>query len=393
MPRTIQNLDDDVAGILQGTNLDNVTNKDGAYERAMRIMSQRAYIPEGSGRQSIMLYDGVTNYPGPASIFGGQLNDIRPQGVTRLPSDYVYKLPIEMFDRTEGRLPNGYQVTFETDPIGNPIMRIAQHKAVARTLIDPMNSVTGWVAGGTATALALDSTVFYQSPAALRFNVTSGAGYIEKTLANPIDLTALQGVGVGFLAIYCPDVTKLTSIELRIGSDSANYYTITQTQGFLGMWQSGEYLLVAFDLAQATKVLTPVITSMKYLRFTSNVTGTITNMRMGGFFISLPSPHEILFKSAAIFLSNGQLSSTIQTPNDTIILGDAAYLIFQHECAMAIALQNGGTYANGTISTINTILFGTRTRTGQVVELGLYDQYRADNPNEQLKSTANWYDD
>lgn len=393
--RTVANLVDDVAGLLQATNLNNVTNMNGAFQRALMSVKQRVYIPEASGRQSIMLYDRVYDYPAPTTIFGGALNDIRPQGVSRIPSDYVYKLPIAMFDRTKGRLPNGYQVTFEFDAMLKPIMRIAQHKAKASLLVDPMNSITGWVAGGIASTPVLDSTVFYKDPASLRFTLTgAGAGYIEKTLTNSIDLTTYQGVGVGFLAIYCPTAANLTSIEFRIGSDSANYFTVTQTAGFIGAWISGNWLLVAFDPSLALSTVgTPVITKMKYIRATFNTTGTITNMRVGEVFLALPSAHEVLFGSMAVFNSAGVLSGTITNNNDQIMLADPIYNIYQHECAYTIALQGGGQFAGSVMSSIYQTLHGSYARNGKVMSLGLYELYSAANPSEELRSTGNWYDD
>jgi len=394
--RTVANLDDDVAGLLQATDLDNVTNKNGAYQRALMSVKQRVYIPEASGRQSIMLYDKVYNYPAPSTIFGGSLNDIRPQGVTRIPSDYAYKLPIEMFDRTKGCLPNGYQVTFEFDTLLNPIMRIAQHKTKASILIDPMNSITGWAAGGVASTPVLDSTVFYQSPASLRFSLSGvGAGYIEKTLSNSIDMTTYKGVGVNFLALFIPTVANLTSVELRLGSDSSNYYVLTVTKAFLGAWQNNSFDLSAFDLSQATTVLSPDITKIKYIRATFNVTGAITNIRAGQLFSALPSPHEILFGSTAVFrnASTFALSSTISSPNDQLMLADPIYNIYQHECAYTIALQNGGQFAGGLISSIYQTLHGSYARNGKVMSLGLYELYSAANPSEELRSTGNWYDD
>lgn len=394
MSRTVGNLVDDVAGLLQATNLNDVTNLFGAFQRALSVMKQRAYVPEASARQSIMLYNGVFDYPAPTNIFGSTLRDIRPQGVSRNSWDYVYKQPIEQFDRTKCLLPNGYQVTFEFDRLLNPIMRVSDARTPQAITLDPMNSTTGWATGGTASGLVIDSTVFYQSPASLRFNLTgSGTGYIEKTFSPSMDLTSYQGVGVNFLAIYCPTAANLSSIEIRLGSDSSNYYSLTKTQGFIGAWISGDFLLVAFDLALAATTGTPVITAMKYVRLTFTTTGTITNMRTGSLFLALPSAHEVLYGSTAVFNSAGTLSGTITNNNDQIMLADPAYNIYQHECAVTVALQNGGTFSNGVISALTTILFGTRTRTGQVVQLGLYDLYRADNPSEELKSTGNWYDD
>lgn len=391
--KTVADLQDDVAGLLQGTNLDSVTNLFGAFERAVSLMSQKAFVPEATGRQIVTLYSGVTDYLAPDSIFGGALTDFRPIGISRTPYDIVYRQPIELFDRTKCWLPNGYQLTFEYDA-GIAIMRFASRQIAASTVLDPMTSVTGWSAGGTASAPVADYSFYYQSPASLRFDLAgTGTGWIEKTLQTSIDLTRFRGVGVAFLAAEIPVPADVSSIALRIGSDSSNYYQISNAEGFLGAWKAGYFQLTDFDLAGVTPVGSPDMSKIQYVRASFAHTAPVVNIRCGDLFISLPSPHEILFKSPAVFESAGQLSSDISGINNTIILNNSAYNILQHEAAMTIALQSGGSFAEGTISSLNQILHGVRTRTGAVVQLGLYDLYRADNPTEEIKSIGNWYDD
>lgn len=393
--KVIEDLDADVAAILTGTNLQNVTNKEGAYERAARTLSQRAFIPEASGKQAIILYNGVFDYAAPAQIFGATLNDLRPQGVSRNSWDYVYRQPVEQFDRTKCLIPNGYQVTFEYNQ-GNPIMRVSQPRATAKIVLDPMSATTAWAVAGTASGLVVDNTVFYQSPGSLRFTVTgAGAGYIEKTLTNAINAASYQGVAMAFLAIDTPSASNLSSIELRLGSDNANYVALTVTQGFLGAWSANDFSLVGFDLSQAVTTGSPNFSALKYIRVTCNSLATLINMRLGGLFMSLPSAHELLFQTAAIFLPVGTSTplQTITGENDQILLADPAYNIYSYECADAVAMQNGGGLSSGIRAAISTILFGVRSRTGAVVQLGLYDLYRAANPSEVIETTGNWYDD
>lgn len=391
--RTVGTLLDSVAGLLQSQNINNTTNLFGALERAARILAQKADCPEASGRENYMFYDGVYDYPAPVTIFGGSLTDLRPQGDDRNRDDYVYKEPVDLFDRTKHYLPNGVAVTFEYDK-GTPIMRVSSARVEKSILIDDMSVTTGWAVGGTAGALAADATVYYKNPASLRFNLTgAGTGYIEKTLTNGLDLTDYRGVGVNFLAIRTDDITDLTSIELRLGSDNSNYYALTETSGFLGAFQTGNFLLVAFDLSLAATVGIPTITAMDYVRISFAHTASITNMRVGSLFISLPVPYELLFQSAAIFNVGGVLSNSITDTTDVIILNDAAYTIYEHECAITVALQNGGTFGEGIVASINQILNGIRApRTGALIQQGLYDFYKAQNPSEVVRTTGSWYD-
>lgn len=386
MSKTIGNLKDSISGLLQGAILANITGLNGAIERAARILAQKADVPEASGKQGITLYDQVFDYPAPATIFGGALVDIRPQGVTRNPSDYVYKKPVELFDRTKHLLPNGYMITFESNNV-TPIMRIAQNKATVRASIDQMSATTGWVASGSAGTPVVDNTVFYESPGSLRFTLTgSSTGILTKTLSNSLSLSTYKDVGVIFLALRVPSGTNLSSIEVRLGSSSTNYNNVTSTRGFLGAWTANEWLLVAFDLAGASQTGTPNFSAINYVQIRLAHTATMVNVRVGGIFMCLPSPHDILFQSAAIFNVGGVLSNTIVDDNDIVNLNDSAYTLFEHESALTVALQSGGKFGEGTVGMLDGIL------NGKPNDIGLYARYRADNPSEELRSVGSYYD-
>lgn len=385
---TVQNLQDAVAGQLTGLDINEVQDLFGCFERAVSTLIQKADVPEASGRQSIFLYDGVFNYTPDPTIFGGALIDLRPQGINRDYEDTVSKTFIERFDRTKCRVPFGYLVTLEYSQ-GIPILRVGQAKAQQRIIIDSMSAVGNWVASGAASTLLLDTTVYYQQPAALRFNLASSGsqGILTETLTHGGDLTTYQGVGVVFLALMIPSL-DLTSITLQLGSDQSNYYQVTATKGFNGSFVAQDYQLVAFDLSTATTVGSPVITNMDYVQLLFNYDGVaMNNVRMGGLWISLPSPHELLFYSAAIFKNGTSAPSvTITSTDDVILLSDPAYNLYVREAARAVALQNGGTAGSGLIAAIDLELEGNGS-----TKVGLYQQFRGDNPSEELRTVGNWY--
>jgi len=385
--KLVSQLKDEVAGLLQGTNLNNITNLNGALERAAKIVVQKASIPEAVGRQNYSLYWGVYDYPAPTSIFDSSIIDLRPQGNSRTSFDYVYRKPIEQFDRTKSYTPSGYSLTFEYNK-GVPIMRVSQNKSQAGIILDPMNDTTGWTAGGTASSLATDEASFYEQPAALKFNLLSGGGIgsLSKTITTQ-DLTSYKNVGVAFLALRVPTGASLSSIELRLGSSSANFYTVTVTQGFLGAWPDAEYTLVAFNLATATTYGTPDITKITHINLRFTYTANLTNVNAGKLFLSLPFPHQLIYETAAVFLQSGVLSSTITDDTDQITLNDAAYLIYIYECAMTIAVQSGGGLSSNLVQIFQQTLGGIPGK-----PLGLYDYYRADNPSQINKMIGNYYD-
>lgn len=387
--KIVGQLKDSITRLLSGVDISNVNNINGAIESAARITVQKAGgILEASGIETVTLYSGVTDYRSPSTIFASAITDIRAQGQDRLPSDYVYKEPGEYFDRTKGFVTNGYKVSFEYRK-GVQIMRVAQNKTVQKIELDPMNDDDGWTAGGSASSLAVDETVYFKQPASLRFNLAAAGsqGYLEKTLDNALDLTAYEGVGVVFLAVYLPSATAITSIGARIGNNSSNYFSVTETEGFLGAWRANDFLLIALDLAQATETGSVDITAIDYVRVFFNYDGTaLANVRVGGLFVSLPSPHNIYFRSAAIFMASDEdPKTTITNDNDEILLNDAAYSIFEHEAAKVVLLDGGGTISSPVYITLDTILHMPKD--------GLYPLYRAANPSDELNVVGNWYDD
>jgi len=393
----VSELKDSVAGILSGIDLNNVADVNGCLERAASTLAQKADVPEMSGIQNITLYSGVFDYACDQRIFGTAINDIRPQGITRNPGNFVTKLNQEDFDRTKDfYYPSGTRSTFQYEN-GVPIIRIVAPFPKTQAIINPMNSIGttpyDWVASGSASSLAVDNTVFYASPASLRFTLTgSSTGILTKTLQSSLDLSDYEGVGVAFLAIMIPSgatASNLTSLELRIGSDSSNYDSVSDTEGFLGAWVSGQWLLVAFDQAGAIATGTPDWSALDYVQVRLAHTGTFTNFRVGGLWMSFPTPAQILYQSAAIFIASGTTTPTVAVTadTDTITLTDPAYNIYLQESALSVLQNTGASASDSTSLKINQMLDGNGT-----TDIGLYARYRGDNPSQEIRSTGTYYD-
>ena len=378
--KTVSELKDSVAGILSGLDLNNVANLNGALERGTRTLVQKADVPEASGIQNITLYSGVYNYACDERIFGTAINDIRPQGISRTLWDSTVKTNQEDFDRTKKYYTGGTQATFQYEN-GQPIIRIKAPFPKQAVLVDRMNEVGNWVASGNLTGLTQNNNTFYEAPSSLRFTLTGAStGEITETLTNSLDLSSYEGVGVAFLAIRLPN-TDLTSITLRLGSDSTNYSYVTATQGFLGQWISDDWALIAFDFSTGTDFNSPDWANIDYVQVMFDTTGTLTNANVGGLFISQPAPAQILYQSAAIYLPDGSQTAlnTITANTDQIILNDAAYTLLEYEGALAILQQTGG--GDGDSMTIRI----------QNELKGLYEMYRGDNPSQELRLLGSYY--
>lgn len=387
---TVSAYKDSVSGILSGMNINSVSDLDGTIERAARVLVQRADIPEASGIQNITLYQGVFDYECDTTIFGTAITDIRPQGISRPSWDTATKTTQQQFDRLKAYRPQGTTSTFQYEN-GVPIIRIKSPFSNQGNTLDPCTQIANWVATGTASTPIVDTSVYYQSPSSLRYTVTTGAGILTDTLSSSIDLSSYEDVGVAFLANFIPtDSANLTSITLKIGSDSSNYNSVTATTPFIGTFTDNLWQLVAFDFATASQTGTPDWSAIDYIQITDNVTGTITNMRIGDLFISQPTPAQILFQSAAIFIPSGSTTAltTITSNTDTIILNDPAYNLFLYEGALAILENTSGGAGDAMYERISRKLNGD----GTDKNIGLYGMFRGDNPSEELRTTNSWYD-
>jgi len=378
--KTVSQVKGSVSGLLTGINLNSTSNINTALERAVRVMMSKCYVPDSMGKTSLTLYDGVYDYTSPTTIFGTQVIDLAPQGLTRDFTDWAYKQNVADFDRTKGFTPSGSKVSF-TYKEGTPILRIASNIPASRAVLDGMNDKDVWTAAGSAGTIAEDETVFYDTAPSLRVTFTgASSGTLTQAITRQ-DLSVYEDVGVAFLAIRTPSVANLTSIALKLGSSASAYDSVSTTTGFLGAWTTGDWILVALDFSGSSSTGTPDWSAIDYAQITVTHAGTLTNFYFGGLWIARPTPATLYYQTPSIFLvSGGSPSSTIRNDNDTVLLNDSALVIYEFESAKSVALQeSGGVY--------------TQMVKGLDQELMvLYDTYRANNPSDTLRTTSNWYE-
>lgn len=389
----VAQLKESVAGLLTGVNLNNITNLDTALSRAARYVAQKVDAPDATGREPFTLYGGVYYYPAPDNLFGTAINLIRRQGDASSPLDYNYKVPMDVFTRGKYNFPNGYMLDVEYDK-GQGIIGVSSPIPIPQLVLSTMGEGSDWTAGGSASQAVTDPVNYYQPPASIRFNLTGNSTGTQTATIQATDITTYDGVGMVFLAINDPDTVNTADVVVKIGSSPTDYYQIDM-DSFLTPSVTNEiflpndtFALMNGSLADATEVGSVDVENIDYLEVSIETTATITNIRLGGLWISYPSQNEIIFQTAAIFKdATGALSNTITSDNNEIILNQAAYSILELECAKTIALQQSGGQYTSQIKGFDEILMG------QGDEPGLYNLYRADNPSNELRQVDTYYAD
>lgn len=139
--------------------------------------------------------------------------------------------------------------------------------------INTMNSLTGngtIVGDGVViTNLAQDSYESYWLSASLSFNFNGTTGTITCTNMPAVNLTAYNNRSNVFHNIYLPIVANLTSVTLKWGSDSTDYYTATVTGDYLGaLLQANVWDTLLYSWINPTTVGTPNPAAITYWQVT-----------------------------------------------------------------------------------------------------------------------------
>lgn len=383
--KTVSQLKQSIANTLSGIDTNEITDLDGKIEKAARTLVSQVNIPEAVNTLAVTLYDDVYDYTAPTKIFGTSIIDFRPQGDSRGLTDRVYKRNREIFDRSKQVLPSGYLLSFEYDD-GDPILRVSSPKPKPSVELDPIQDETSWTGSGSLSNLVLDETDYYEDSKAFRFLLTgSSTGILTKDITSQ-DISEYEDVGVAFLAVKMPASSTLTSITLRLGSSSTVYDEVTATTGHARAFTASKWMLIPFDFSGATSTGTPDWSAIDYAQIRINHTATMTNFRIGALFMSLPSPHELIYETAALFkATGGSPLQTITGDSDQILLNDPAYLLFEDVVALQIASDEGGGKASGLVNELRARLNGSGN------DSGLYEKFRAENPSERLRSTTTYY--
>lgn len=341
----------DLAGVLHGTTLNNITNLDGLIYRAARQVL-RDVDPQETIRITPFvnpIYNQVFDYAAPTDLKGTKIIDIRPQ-VNRYASDIWLQDYNQAFDIAKARtLQDQMTVQFNSSV---KTLRLTAPNLPQGLLLNDASGVTNngtWVAGGNASGLTTDNVNFVSGGGSLKFNLSAGAnpstGYLENTTSQALDLTTLLNQGTLFLYTYLPTGSDFTNLKLRFGSTSGNYYEITATTTQQNTSFANGWNLVAFPWSSATTTGTPDVTAIDYERVLWTYNGTAqTAVRLNNIIGRLGTILEIEYYSKFMFRNalTGAYQEEVDDDSNLINLDTESYdLLFYQVAALAVQQQQG----------------------------------------------------
>lgn len=211
------------------------------------------------------------------------------------------------------------------------IILISTTTATGDSVLHSMESVTDngtWaaVSGSGASNVTLDTSEFLVGGGSINFDATSATvPAIENRTLLALDLSGHEDKATEFVKFYLPTVTNLTSVELRWGSDSSNYWSNTNDSQFNNQSLVVGWNEVDFAWNGATETGSPDSSAIGYLRVTGtySVAVTDTDFRVDQIRSILPDrlTHNFYSKNFVKDVSNAY-QEEFTAGDDTTVLED-----------------------------------------------------------------------
>lgn len=327
----------ELSNVLHGTNLNQVPGLYNIFNRAARQILQDIDAAETKRLISLpsTVYQNVYDYPLPNDLKGNKIIDIRPQ-TDRKDTVFIQKFN-QNFDLHKQR--NNTSFTIQHNNAVKTI-RINDRIAPNPTTITKITNVTdnGTWTINNGTNLGVDN-VNYIFQSALQFNLdaSQNVAYIENSTLYPIDLSTSENQSSLFLYVFLPTAADFTSVNLRWGSDNANYYDSTTTVTQENTTFQDGWNMLKFNWLGSTKTGTPVNTAIDYARITFNYNGNAqTAVKANVLTSNMGQILECEYYSKYFFRDNltGAFKETVTSDEDLINLDTENVNLFIYLSAM-----------------------------------------------------------
>ncbi len=345
---SIADCEGEVEAMLHGTSLNQITNLVGLENRAARQLLLDVDPQETKRVVEFVnpIFNNVFDYPIANDVKGNKLIDIFPS-VQRISRDIWTQAYNQAFDVAKQNIfsiANMFTMDFNTGiktirlncPFLNPPVVINQ--------IEGITTNGTWAVGGTASSLAVNNTNFAQGSGSLQFNATTGGAYIENSTMTSVNLSTVALQTSFFVWVYVPTGSNLTSVELRIGSSSANYYSLTVTQNQQGVSFVNGWNLCQFTWSSMAVTGTPNTFALNYSRITLNMSANATACLINGLDSILGTILNYSYYSKYLFrdATTGAFQETVTNTSNLINLDTESYNLYVNLVTLYCVQQQQG---------------------------------------------------
>ncbi len=343
--------ENELAGMMHGSTIKQLQNPYGVFNRAARRVLTDVDPWETKIALEIgAVFDEVFDYSAPTDLKGNKIIDIYPQ-VARTSLDNFGQSYNKAFDiNKDVTLSPQFTLTASG---GQRTLRINATNQVTGIPVNLIESITGngTFSVGDNAANLLNDYLYYvaQTASSISFNLNAAApgstGYVENSTMSAIDLTTHLNQATEFIYLWLPTGASITSVELRWGSSATAYWKQTATTQYGGNAFINGWNLISFPWVSATKVLSPNVASITYMRCTLTYDGTLqTAIRINDFqsrlgqILMLEYYSKFLFRNA----TTNVMQETVLTDNDIIQLDTDSYDLWLMATASEIVQQTQG---------------------------------------------------
>lgn len=351
MSYSVLNLKQDLTGVIHGTTLNKVQNLDGNINRAARQLLEEV-DPQETQRITQFatpIFEGVYSYYLAPDVKGNKIIDIRPQ-VNRTLGDLYNQDYSQQFNFSKtASLENQFNIQWNTGVRTIQVNAPTMNSGVVVNYASAVSGTNGtWSAGGDVTDLTTDNVNWIAGGGSLVFNL-SGAGttgYVENSTMDSVDLSDFLNQSWWFLYTFLPSTPSgFTSINLRFGSSSSDYYSVSATLTQADTAFETGWNQLAFQWDNLTETGTPDPSDITYVRVTWTYDGDArTGVRLNDISCLAGQIMEYVYYSKYLFRdsSTGAFQETVTDDSNLINLDTDSYNLLFNKVAYFVAQQLQG---------------------------------------------------
>lgn len=211
---------------------------------------------------------------------------------------------------------------------GNPYLMVRMIEGKSTVDINKCNTYDGdgtWVIGGDTSEVRTNNQNFRSGSGSVEF-LSAGAAtdvtVTNSTILTPLDLTDYLNKGIATLELEILSTTMPDDVELRWGSDSSNYYSVTVTARHNGLAFKEGWNSLGFNWKDVTVTGTPVITAIDYVEVTVNNTAALAaTYRLDNIVMSLGRDCTLKYYSDYLVVADdGTRKAEFTVTDDSTIL-------------------------------------------------------------------------